>query len=143
MRQMRPDMELVGTTRHEERWDAPSLLRLSVEYYAAGEKIIIPSGHFLTPETVTTTHFFVRGGHDVGADDPAFTAQMKAAVLHVFGTEDVPMVEAQQRYLGADDLMSREPAILKTDSCAVRARRIMAKRIRLEQAGASAGVAAA
>jgi phenylpropionate dioxygenase-like ring-hydroxylating dioxygenase large terminal subunit len=142
MRQMRPDLEPIGTTRVDERWDLPSLIRLSVEYYAGGKQIITPSGHFLTPETASTTHYFVRGGQDVAPDNPAVTAGTREGVLHVFRTEDVPMIEAQQRYLKGDDLLSREPAILRTDSGAIRARRLVAKKIRTEQDDAAGAIAA-
>ncbi len=130
---MRPDMEPVGHSFWEERWDAPSLVRLVVRYTAAGEKLIIPSGHFLTPETMNTTHYIVRGGQNVGADDPVFTARVREGVLAVFRTEDVPMIEAQQRYLGDADLLAKNPVILKADSGAIRARRLLAKLIREEQ----------
>lgn len=133
MAMMRPDMEPVGTSVWTERWDAPSLILLVVRYMAAGEKIIIPSGHFLTPETASTTHYIVRGGHDVGADDPVFTARMAEGVMNVFRHEDVPMIEAQQRYLGDTDLLSKNPAVLKADAAAIRARRLLAKMIREEQ----------
>lgn len=143
MRQLRPDLAPIGTTRQEERWDAPSLIRLSVEYYAEGDQIIIPSGHFLTPETMTSTHYFVRGGHDMQIDNAEFTAGMKQGVLGIFGQEDVPMIEAQQKFLGGADLIEKRPAILSGDAGAMRARRILAKLIREEQAAPASGCVAA
>jgi phenylpropionate dioxygenase-like ring-hydroxylating dioxygenase large terminal subunit len=133
MAQIRPDMEPVGASVWEVRWDTPSLIRLAIQYSAAGERIILPSGHFLTPETKDTTHYVIRGGQDVRPNDPEFTAQMRQGVLHVFRVEDVPMIEAQQRYLGTTDLLDKGPAILKADAAAIRARRLLAKLIREEQ----------
>lgn len=137
MQQMRPDIAPIGRARQEERWDAPSLIRLSVEYYADGEQIIIPSGHFLTPETAHSTHYFVRGGHDVHVDNPQFTAGMADSVMNVFRTEDVPIIEAQQRFLGDAGLLDKNPAILVSDGGAIRVRRMLAKMIREEQAAAT------
>ena len=62
---------------------------------------------------------------------------MKQGVLHIFGSEDVPMVEAQQRFIGDGDLMLHDPAILTSDLASTRARRWLAKKIRDEQARAT------
>lgn len=143
-RQLRPDMPPVGTNYQEERWDAPSHLKLYFEFHSGGDKLIIPSAHFLTPETEKTTHYFVRGGHQDEIDNPAYTAANKAGVMAIFATEDVPMIEAQQRFIGEAAFMDCQPAILGTDNAAIRARRLLAKKIREEQqAVGSAGTAAA
>lgn len=133
MLQMMPEIERVGTTVQHERWEAPSLLHLSVEYYATNGEIIIPSGHFLTPETAGTTHYFIRGGQGIAPASADFTAGMQAGVLAIFEQEDIPIVESQQRYLGDRDLMDATPAILQTDAGAVRARRLLVKLIREER----------
>jgi phenylpropionate dioxygenase-like ring-hydroxylating dioxygenase large terminal subunit len=140
-RMMRPDLDAIGTTHIDERWDAPSLVRLTVAYYSGDKQIVQPSGHFLTPETEYTTHYFVRGGQDVDPANPAITAGMREGVMHVFGTEDVPMIEAQQTYLQGDDLLSRQPAILSSDGGAIRARRMLARKIRIEQGEVAEAVA--
>ena len=130
---LRPELTPIGTTIHEERWDAPALVQLTVAYYSATGSITSPSGHFLTPETATTTHYFIRGGQDVQPENPEFTAANKAAVLNIFQTQDVPMIEAQQEFLGSVDLMDYEPTIMKADGGGVRARMIMGQKIRKEQ----------
>lgn len=142
LQQMRPDLPPVGTHIQEERWDAPSHLRLYFEFQSGGEKLIIPSAHFLTPETPTTTHYIVRGGHQENRDQPGYTAMVRAGVLGIFSSEDVPMIEAQQRFIGGREFMECQPAILKMDAAAIRARRLLAKKIRGEQIVAPAAAAA-
>jgi vanillate O-demethylase monooxygenase subunit len=72
--------------------------------------------HIITPETQTTSHYFY--DHD---DTPEGEALMKRA----FEQEDKPIVEAAQRSLGDADFWDARPAILKTDSAAIRARRTL------------------
>ena len=137
MAQIMPQMSKVGTTKQMQRWDPPALLQLSVDYYAGDDSFMIPSGHFLTPETQASTHYFVRGGQSINPGSAEFTEGMKQGVLHIFGSEDVPMVEAQQRFIGDGDLMLHDPAILTSDLASTRARRWLAKKIRDEQARAT------
>ena len=139
MQRMDASLPPIGTTIQHERWNAPGVIRLSVEFYSGDQQIIIPSGHFLTPESPTSTHYLVRGGQGVHPDNAGFTAGMREGVLNVFRSEDIPIVEAQQQFIGDDrDLMDLRPAMFKSDSGAVQARRLLAKRIQQEQE--SAGV---
>lgn len=130
--QMKPDLTPVGTSIQTERWDPPSVLQLSVEFYSQTGDWIVPSGHFLTPETETTTHYFLRAGNTVDKNNEAMTAAMKAGTKYVFENEDIAMIEEQQRNLGNADLMDMRPVILPADGGAVRARRVLAKKIREE-----------
>ena len=66
---------------------------------------------------------------------------MARGVLAVFQNEDIPLIEAQQRYLRSEDLMEHDPAILRSDRGAILARRHMAKLIRAEQYSTKAVVA--
>jgi hypothetical protein len=50
-------------------------------------------------------------------------------LVGVFAGEDKPIVEAQQRLMGANDFRSLKPTLLPGDAGAVRARRILAKMI--------------
>ena len=133
-RRIRPDFPAIGTTIQRERWDAPGVISLSVGFYAGDDKVVQPSGHFLTPETETTTHYFFRGGQDVAPKSPEVNAAVRDGVIAIFRDEDIPIIEAQQYLMGEVDWIEAEPAILKADSSAIRARRMMAKRIRLERA---------
>lgn len=136
---LKPHMPTIGTTIQQERWDAPALVRLSVEFYAGGDELITPSGHFLTPETSTTTHYIVRGGQNIQPDNAEYTAGVRESVLNVFRTQDIPMIEAQQRVIGEGrDLMDLRPAILKGDRAGAQARHLLLNKIKEEQETASA-----
>jgi hypothetical protein len=51
----------------------------------AGDKdVIIPSAHFLTPETAKTTHYFIRGGHNVKDGPAGLTEGMRINTLKAF-----------------------------------------------------------
>lgn len=138
MAQFKPSLAPVGKTIQTEHWDAPALVRLSVDYYAGDDFILLPSAHMLTPETEKSTHYFVRGGQAVAPGHAEITAAMAAGVLAVFQHEDIPIIEAQQRYLGDGELMEHNPAILRSDRGAVLARRQIKKLIRQEEVGDAA-----
>jgi phenylpropionate dioxygenase-like ring-hydroxylating dioxygenase large terminal subunit len=142
-RQLKPDMGTIGTTIHTERWDAPSLVRLSVDYYSGDEKLLTPSAHMLTPETERSTHYFIRGGQTIDPANFALTQGSREAVLAVFRTEDIPLIEAQQRNLGDGELMDHDPAVLVFDKGAIMVRRYLAKRIKQEQREAESALVAA
>jgi len=97
MKLLRPDLNDVGTTTHYENWHAPSLIHLDVHYQTDNGKINFPSAHMLTPETATTTHFFVVGGQTIDPSNPEISAQIKGGTQHAFGLEDIPILEAQQK----------------------------------------------
>jgi len=104
------------------RWHAPATMMLAIAISKAGtdhSAPIVPemvNPHIITPETQTTSHYFY--DHD---DTPEGEALMKRA----FEQEDKPIVEAAQRALGDIDFWDARPAILKTDSAAIRARRTL------------------
>ena len=134
MAQIKPDMGKIGTMIQTERWEAPGLLELNINYYSDGDKFEIPSGHYLTPETRLSTHYFVRGGQGIDPGNEALSNGMKEGVLTLFQTEDIRLIEAQQRHIGDGDLLMHDPAILQGDAGSMRARRWLAKLIREEQA---------
>ena len=131
---MNPRLPPMGTNVQTLRWSPPSVLQLSIEYHTDKGNWFVPSGHFLTPETAYTTHYFLRGGQTVDLPNAAMTAQMREATLALFQAEDIMMIDAQQVNLGSRDLMDIQPAILRADAGAMRARRVLAKKIRDETA---------
>ena len=142
-KQLMPSLGDVGTTVHTERWDAPALVRLSVDYYSGGDELLTPSAHMLTPETERTSHYFIRGGQTIDPSNVALTQGSREAVLAVFRNEDIPLIEAQQRNIGGGELMDHKLAVLPFDKGAIMVRRHLARRIREEQAGAEAARTAA
>jgi phenylpropionate dioxygenase-like ring-hydroxylating dioxygenase large terminal subunit len=94
------------------------------------------SAHFFTPETDTTTHYFYHNTRDYQVDSAETDAKISELLARVFTTQDVPMIEAQQRVIGNVDLMSLRPLVLPTDRASVLTRRVLSKLIAKEEAGA-------
>ncbi|MEU6701897.1 aromatic ring-hydroxylating dioxygenase subunit alpha [Pseudonocardia sp. NPDC046786] len=92
------------------------------------------SAHMFTPETDTTTHYFYSNSRDYGVDDPEADKRIRGVLERVFGTEDAPMIEAQQQMIGDVDLNSLRPAVIPSDRPMVLVRRQLAKLIAAEKA---------
>ncbi len=138
VRMTNPQIGNVGDHHLVESWHAPSMIHLFTEYVSESGSVPSRSGHFLTPETESTTHYFVIGDQSQDPSNDEMTAGMREAIKNVFMTEDLPIVSAQQKVIGDRDLMKMEPAILRSDQSAVLARRYLAKAIREEQSAEAA-----
>lgn len=118
------------------RWDAPSLMMLTVSVDPAGpEKKLRQTFnmHFITPETATTCHYFWTATRPYGPDDEERDARFRAGLERAFKLEDKPMIEAQQKAIGAADLLDLKPALFKGDSAAIQARRILDRMRKAEE----------
>lgn len=93
---------------------------------------INPSVHSMTPETLSTTHYFYGVARKFQVDDEALTATMKTVIERAFIVEDKPMLEKQQRRIGNAELFSMKPVLLSIDAAAVRVRRKFEKLIAAE-----------
>ncbi|MDB5582432.1 MAG: hypothetical protein JWR80_7608 [Bradyrhizobium sp.] len=93
------------------------------------------SAHMFTPETATTSHYFYSNSRNYGVDNPDTDAHVRRILDRVFGSEDRPMIEAQQGLIGDVDMMSLRPVILPSDKAAVLVRRKLAQMIAREQSG--------
>ncbi|WP_206956715.1 aromatic ring-hydroxylating dioxygenase subunit alpha [Trinickia acidisoli] len=121
------------------RWDAPGLMSIEVGVAPAG----LPpeygrvsfSGHFLTPETEASTHYFFAFGlpKAMGEAARALVEYAVHGLMTPFKQEDLPMLEAQQRALGDGDFWAARPVMLSIDAAGVRARRIMERKIAEER----------
>lgn len=120
------------------RWDAPGLLAINVCVAPHGMPreggLLASSGHFLTPETERTTHYFFGFGLPKTMQEAA-RALVDYAVEGLtipFQTEDLPILEAQQVHL--DNVADGEltPVHLPIDGGAIRARRIMERKLARE-----------
>ncbi|RDU94671.1 aromatic ring-hydroxylating dioxygenase subunit alpha [Trinickia dinghuensis] len=128
------------------RWNAPGLLSIEVGVAPAGMPPecgrVSFSGHFLTPETEASTHYFFAFGLPKAMGEAARTLVEYAVhgLMTPFKQEDLPMLEAQQRALGGGDFWAANPVMLSIDGAAIRARRIMehklADELKLRQAAA-------
>jgi vanillate O-demethylase monooxygenase subunit len=95
------------------------------------------SAHMFTPETETTSHYFYSNSRDYGVDSPETDARIRTVLERVFGSEDRPMIEAQQRMVGEVDLHSLHPVVLPSDRATVLVRRRLAQLINEENARAT------
>lgn len=94
------------------------------------------TAHLITPETEITSHYFLGYARNWRQDDLAFEEMLRVGLYTAVHDDDEMMIAQVQRRMGpTGDLMSLRPVILSTDSAAVRARRILAKLIREENAG--------
>ena len=130
-------------------WHAPSNVIHPVGCRRVGKPAGIEGGvsscsaHMFTPETDSSSHYFYCNSRDYGVDSPETDARVRKILDHVFSSEDKPMIEAQQRMIGAADLMKLKPVLLPTDKASVLVRRRLAQLISAEQAGVPAQSTAA
>ena len=116
------------------RWDAPAHMLLDVGITPTGrprdEGIWMYGTDILTPKNETSTYYYwgVARSHD--KDSAEMDKIWTGAIETAFGTQDKPMIEAQQGMLdslGVTDLDEVDPVLLPMDSATVRCRRIMDK----------------
>jgi vanillate O-demethylase monooxygenase subunit len=121
----------------DTRWEAPGSVHLYTgvtkrgQAKAAGYEIY--QGHFVTPESAATTHYFWSSVFPDHGEPAELVAAVEGAVRSTFDDEDRPMLEAQQRAMRAADFWAELPVILPEDAGAIRARRVLEKLIRDEQ----------
>lgn len=124
----------------EVAWRAPAVMVLGTTVVPQGR----PRGwsdhiyalHNMTPETATSTHYFMCATRREQTEDAGFSAMLKGALEHAFLGEDKPMVEAQQALMGDNDFSSLGPILLRIDTASVRVRRELERRIAAEQVAA-------
>jgi hypothetical protein len=126
-----------GNMRSHMFWTAPSNLLLDVGVNELGapdgaEGVWLPSAHLLTPETETSTHYFWMVGRNCKLADEALGGMIHNGIKQAFETEDEPMIAQVAANMAGRDFWAMRPAILAGDAPAVRARRMLAKRVREE-----------
>ena len=126
------------------RWHAPALMALWTGGVAAGrpreEGVNVPSAHLFTPETASRTHYFYAMSfpHALGPVGEVMARENVEVLRQPFEHEDKPIIEAVARSMSGADFWSLKPVLLRGDEAAVRARRILEKRIASERASAEA-----
>lgn len=122
--------------RSHMHWTAPSNLLLDVGVNEVGASdepgTWLPSAHLLTPETETSTHYFWMIGRNCKLTDGAIGGMIHEGIKRAFETEDEPMIAQVAANMAGRDFWEMRPAILAGDAAAVRARRMLAKRLRDE-----------
>lgn len=119
-------------------WYPPGNMQLVVGVTPSGQPERVgketPGVHLMTPETESTTHYFWSNSRDFRRDDDALHAALDRGFQIAFEQQDKPMIMAQHDAIGDEDFWDLHPVILQGDAGAVRARRILKKMIREEQA---------
>ena len=128
----------VGDHHTRMRWTAPGTLRQFLAMtdvgHAPEEGAVSTNVHLLTPETENSTHYFWGTARNRRVGDVAIDERIRAMVHKAFVTEDEPMVAACRDYMGQNDLMALRPVVLQTDVAAIRARRIVERLFKHENA---------
>ena len=120
------------------RWQAPALMALWAGGVASGrsqeEGLVVPQAHLFTPESAARTHYFyaISFPRALGPAGEALARENVELLREPFEREDKPIIEAVARAMGDADLWSLNPVLLRSDEAAVRARRILEKRIAAE-----------
>ena len=122
------------------RWDAPSCLRHEAGVCPPGaereEGITVIGTHLVTPSAKGKCIYHVaavRIGESAGSDDAEISEQLSALRRYAFDEQDRPILEAQQRaYDLAGGPESLRPVMLSIDAAPLRARRVLAKIIEIE-----------
>jgi phenylpropionate dioxygenase-like ring-hydroxylating dioxygenase large terminal subunit len=123
------------------RWHAPATLTLNIHVAKAGEAkdegFYAPGTHIFTPETATSSHYFMTGRGEPPDEAPSEAPASRDSIDPILD-EDKPMLEAQQRRIGSRDFWDLKPVLLSVDAGGVLARRLLARRIKAEQEPAPA-----
>lgn len=121
-------------------WEAPANMRLETCATAIqppdGGRSEMLQVHLLTPETETSTHYFWGIARDLCLDNMEAEEMLRMGIDYAFRMEDEPMIKAVQNRMRGRELFSMSPALLPMDEAAVRARRILARRIAVERGDA-------
>lgn len=119
------------------RWEPAGALILDISTTGVGMPkgtgVLIPSAHFIVPETDTTCHYFFALFRNVELDDEEKTRAMGAIAAKAFVEEDEPVIHDCHEMMNGEEFFDLEPAILETDVAGIQARRILAKLIREER----------
>jgi phenylpropionate dioxygenase-like ring-hydroxylating dioxygenase large terminal subunit len=145
-RRFLPNPEATVETSLEMRWDAPSLMRLTVSVDPVDRSHpphIHVGTHILTPETENETHYFYAASRTYERDNAALDEANREWHRIGFGLQDKPMIEAVHANMGTADLMALKPVLLASDVGVMQVRRLLQQLVRGEQAAAASGPVAA
>jgi len=117
-------------------WHAPANLYLDTGMFSdeadGGPKI--PTVHFLAPESEGRTRYYWAAGRNRQHGNEQVSGMLHFATQNAFENEDEPMIRAVRSRMQSNNLFAHKPALLPMDEAAVRARRVIDKRIAAERA---------
>jgi vanillate O-demethylase monooxygenase subunit len=121
----------------ESTFHSPALHVVAVKFYACARpeaeqpSRAIRTAHIVTPESATSTHYFIQHGRNFAVDDPAITAFMHEQLLKAF-QEDVDGLEAIEARLA--DYPETPPEIsFRADGASLAMRRYLKRRATSEE----------
>jgi phenylpropionate dioxygenase-like ring-hydroxylating dioxygenase large terminal subunit len=121
------------------RWDAPAHLLLDVGVAPVGrprdEGVWVYATHILTPKDKFTTYYFWGVARSYKIAEAAAAEFWRGAIKVAFEGQDQPMIEAQQRMMGARTVDEMQPVMIPADAAGVRARRVLAKLVAEQDKG--------
>jgi phenylpropionate dioxygenase-like ring-hydroxylating dioxygenase large terminal subunit len=123
------------------RWNAPAQMALWSGAVLSGrprdEGINVPSAHMFTPESGSRTHYFFSVSFPLSMGAVAYSIAMDTikSLRGPFENEDKPIIEGVAANMSNPDLLALDPVLLSGDAAAVRARRLLKKRIGEEGIG--------
>jgi phenylpropionate dioxygenase-like ring-hydroxylating dioxygenase large terminal subunit len=81
-----------------QMWEAPNTVHVHLEFENNENKILINHDHIMTPETETTTHYFMNFTRNFGIDGNGYPTDedIYNEQYSVISNDDLPMVESQQ-----------------------------------------------
>ncbi|RVU05771.1 aromatic ring-hydroxylating dioxygenase subunit alpha [Novosphingobium umbonatum] len=122
------------------RWDAPANMAIFAGAVPAGQpqdrQRETPTTHFFTPETEGTTHYFyaISFPRAMGPAGEAMAQEQVRFLSIPFESEDLPMLEQQQRNLQGKSLRDSKLGWLPGDAAGARARNLLYARMDAEAA---------
>ena len=123
------------------RWNAPASMRLIIGACPHGEPresgFELPQAHILTPASEHETHYFWASARYDNLDSAEADAALRQLLLTAFAEEDKPMIEAAYANVRGKDFWAEKPVSLGIDQGGARARRMLEKMIRDQQAVAA------
>lgn len=130
-----PEVDQINGRAHMH-WEAPANMYLDTGVIPLDggpeDGAAMPQVHLLTPETETSTHYFWAVSRDRAIDDLQLDEMLRAGISNAFENEDEPMIRAVQERMQGRALLDMNPALLPMDAAAIRARRILEKKIASE-----------
>lgn len=123
--------------RGNMHWEAPANLMIetgakALDSVIPDEEVVLMGVHLLTPETEATSHYFWAISRTVQPENADLDQMLAAGVSQTFANEDEPMIHAIYERMKGKPLFELSPALLPQDEAAVRARRILARKIAAE-----------
>ena len=117
----------------DAQWIAPNINKNHIYFAQPGQPKTsgphMAGVHVFTPETATSTHYFLCGNSPASDAPPVMPEGTKDPITE----EDKPMLEAIQRRMKDRGFWSMKPVVLSIDGAAVLSRRILQQKITEER----------